>query len=264
MDLLLRLIYGQKPPHAASALLFFQCLRLADRFQAPACVDALLQHLAATPRGSVDRSFVAGVCGAPPGVCRDEPFFQALVKTCKAHLVHVFSSAPTATDPSPDLTGLVDHNVLVEAYGVANHTKPSMQPLLAACQQHLVRLYGDVPATIRDDALRAQFCALPHAAVLAWAECDDLRVTSENDVVFLLSAWVAAQEASGRAATAQQLEQLAHQVGGGERCGCFTRQLHEFLVVGSTPGQLARPGQAAQPSMAQIRPGMSGAVTALS
>jgi hypothetical protein len=212
MELLLRLMYGQSLPDATSVHTLFQCLRLADRFQSAACGDELLHRLAAIPASSIDRSFVAGVCDAPPGVRRDEPPFRALVKVCAQELVRVYGSAPAATNPSPDLTAILDLDVLVDVYGAADPALPLLQPLLDACLAHLVRLYGDVPATIRDAALRDQFCALPHAAVLAWAECDELRVTSENDVVFLLSAWVAAQEAAGRPATAGQLEQLAHQV----------------------------------------------------
>jgi hypothetical protein len=52
-----------------------------------------------------------------------------------------------------------------------------------------------------------RFLALPHAAVLAWAQSDSLQVHSENGVVYLLSAWVKAQETAGAAAKSAE-EQL--------------------------------------------------------
>ena len=68
-------------------------------------------------------------------------------------------------------------------------------------------------AVIQSDDLRQQFCKLPHAAVLAWAESDRLQVQSENCVVYLLSAWVKAQQQQGgQGVSAAQLDQLAHQV----------------------------------------------------
>ena len=54
---------------------------------------------------------------------------------------------------------------------------PPLGPLMRACRDRLVQLFGDVPAVIVDEGgLRRQFCALPHAAVIVWAQADDLQV----------------------------------------------------------------------------------------
>ena len=93
----------------------------------------------------------------------------------------------------------------------------SVQTCLAfksLCSELAVEHYSDVPAVIQSDELRQQFCKLPHVAVLAWAESDKLLVQSEKCVVYLLSAWVKAQQQQegGEGVSAAQLEQLAHQV----------------------------------------------------
>ena len=67
---------------------------------------------------------------------------------------------------------------------------PSLAPLFASCQLRLVALFGDVPSVITTAGLRQQFCALPHAAVLAWLKANNLKVNSESSVVFLLSACI--------------------------------------------------------------------------
>ena len=101
--------------------------------------------------------------------------------------------------------------------------RPACEPLTQAARTAATRLFGNVPAVIRNSQLRQQFCALPFPAVLAWAQADELEVHSENCVVFLLSVWVAAQRQAAAAGksdiapaalepSAEQLEQLAHQV----------------------------------------------------
>ncbi|KAG1655532.1 hypothetical protein FOA52_000013 [Chlamydomonas sp. UWO 241] len=62
------------------------------------------------------------------------------------------------------------------------------------------------------DALLARFCSLSHAAVLDWASDGGLEVSSENDVVYLLSEWVEAQKSAGRPCSAEELKQLVHMV----------------------------------------------------
>jgi hypothetical protein len=81
---------------------------------------------------------------------------------------------------------------------------------MATCQRRLVDLFGDVPSVITEQQWRQRFCTLPHAAVLAWLQADDLKVHSENCVVFLLSAWVKSEEHPP--CSPQQLEKLAHNV----------------------------------------------------
>ena len=52
-----------------------------------------------------------------------------------------------------------------------------LRPLLRACVERLVQLFGDVPDVIVDEGgLRQQFCALPFAAVRMWARSDKLKV----------------------------------------------------------------------------------------
>lgn len=108
---------------------------------------------------------------------------------------------------------VIDHGVLIGVFGASSEAlgTASMNPLLARCKAALVRLFGMVPTVIRDKFQKGQFCSLPFAAVLAWAESDDLEVHSENCVVYLLSAWAQARTAA-QAVTAAELEQLAHTV----------------------------------------------------
>jgi hypothetical protein len=54
----------------------------------------------------------------------------------------------------------------------------------------LLLFFGDAPTVIRSKELRQRFCSLPFEAVLAWVKEDNLKVHSENCVVFLLSVWV--------------------------------------------------------------------------
>ena len=72
----------------------------------------------------------------------------------------------------------VDLVLLSEAYSMLAGLQeaPSLASLMAACQQRLLALFGDVPAVIANEEMRQQFCALPHAAVLAWLKADDLKV----------------------------------------------------------------------------------------
>ena len=89
----------------------------------------------------------------------------------------------------------------------------SFKDLTRCCQDVVVERLGDVSAVIQDSQVRQQFCALPFAAVLAWAGSDQLQVHSENCVVHLLITWVATQEGQeGQAVTAAQFQQLAEQV----------------------------------------------------
>ena len=53
---------------------------------------------------------------------------------------------------------------------------PPLQKLAGSCQARLVTLFGDVPAVIVSEERKRQFCALPHAAVLAWLKANDLKV----------------------------------------------------------------------------------------
>ena len=90
--------------------------------------------------------------------------------------------------------------------------RPGFQPLREAAEQAMGRLFGHLPSVIRSPDLICQFCALPFLAVLAWSDSDQLFVHSENDVLFLSSAWVAAQQRSGQGPTPVELEMLAHYV----------------------------------------------------
>ena len=53
-----------------------------------------------------------------------------------------------------------------------------LRPLMQACLQRLLQLFGDVPAVILDEGgLRRQFCALPYMAVRFWVQTNDLLVS---------------------------------------------------------------------------------------
>ena len=84
----------------------------------------------------------------------------------------------------------MDVPILTDVYSMleGRFDAPSLAPLLASCQLRLVELFGDVPSVITTEELRQQFCALPHAAVLAWLKADNLKVHLEGYIVFLLSA----------------------------------------------------------------------------
>ncbi len=49
--------------------------------------------------------------------------------------------------------------------------------LLSKGQAAVVSLFGDVPAVIIDKDKRAQFCRLPHSAVLSWLKAAGLKVS---------------------------------------------------------------------------------------
>jgi hypothetical protein len=84
--------------------------------------------------------------------------------------------------------------------------------LMDKCRAYLRTAFRNVPDVVTQPALLRRFRALPHAAVVAWATSDKLQVHSENDVVYLLSRWVKAQETAGRPCSDEQLEQLVHAV----------------------------------------------------
>lgn len=179
MDQLLRMMYSQPLPDDAPTQLLFQCLRLADRFGAVACMDLILDRLSSIPIEDMDLFLLTHAFGLPTGVCG----------------------------------------------------RPSFPAFLSKCKQQVTLLFGDVPAVIRDQTLKGQFCSLPFAAVLAWAESGELLVHSENCVVYLLSAWVEAQrmaanqDEDGRPSM-EELEQLAHQV---RLCHLGPAYLHQIL-----------------------------------
>ena len=80
----------------------------------------------------------------------------------------------------------LDVLVLKDVYSMpeGHLNAPSLAPLLATCQLRLLELFGDVPSVVNTAGLMQQFCALPHAAVLAWLKTDNLKV---HCVLFLLS-----------------------------------------------------------------------------
>ena len=114
--------------------------------------------------------------------------------------------------------GAVSYSIAVQLFSMPPlltrlQEHASFKDLTRCCQDVVVERLGDVPAVIQDSQVRQQFCALPFAAVPAWAGSDQLQVHSENCVVHLLITWVATQEEQeGQAVTAAQFQQLAEQV----------------------------------------------------
>jgi hypothetical protein len=84
--------------------------------------------------------------------------------------------------------------------------------LMDKCRVYLWSAFRHVPDVVTQPGMLARFCGLPHAAVVAWAKSGSLQVHSENDVVYLLSAWVAAQKTAGCPCSAAQMVQLVHSV----------------------------------------------------
>jgi hypothetical protein len=74
---------------------------------------------------------------------------------------------------------------------------PALQEQLGGlaqlCTQRLMAEYGDVPATLSSGERLDQLGTLPVAAVVAFVESDDLRMTSENDVL-VRGRWSAGRE----------------------------------------------------------------------
>ncbi|KAG1653947.1 hypothetical protein FOA52_002844 [Chlamydomonas sp. UWO 241] len=94
----------------------------------------------------------------------------------------------------------------------ASLATPIPLELIGKCRVYVQTVFRNVSDVVTQPALLARFCALPHAAVVAWAQSDSLQVHSENEVVYLLSAWVYAQEAAGCPCSAEHLEQLVRSV----------------------------------------------------
>jgi hypothetical protein len=65
------------------------------------------------------------------------------------------------------------------------HVAPGSDGLLAP----LLLAFGDVPATLCQEGLRRAAMALPPLAVLRLVSCDELRATSENDVLVGWAGW---------------------------------------------------------------------------
>ncbi|KAG1672787.1 hypothetical protein FOA52_002775 [Chlamydomonas sp. UWO 241] len=126
---------------------------------------------------------------------------QAVVQVLSSRLTDV--PANTITD---DLLALVFD---VHWASLANLLSAE---LMDKCRVYLRTAFRNVPDVVTQPALLERFLALPHAAVVAWAQSDSLQVHSENEVAYLLSAWVKAQETAGLPCSAEQLELLVHSV----------------------------------------------------
>jgi len=88
------------------------------------------------------------------------------------------------------------------------HDKECVRAALQMCKQRLVQLFGDVTALAQDDTLRSRFMRLSFPAVLAWAQEDSLRVSSDNEVLLLLHTWVVVRQFE----EAEGLKQLSRAV----------------------------------------------------
>jgi hypothetical protein len=121
-------------------------------------------------------------------------FYDANVPHLASRLTQVPGEAITA-----DAVQLA----ISERHGFFPRSLP--KEFLAMCDnRHPAVVFGSVPSVVTTPALLTRFKVLSHAAVLVWLRDDALKVHSENDVVYLLSAWVQAQEI----VSAGQLEEL--------------------------------------------------------
>ncbi|KAG1667280.1 hypothetical protein FOA52_012569 [Chlamydomonas sp. UWO 241] len=124
-------------------------------------------------------------------------------------LLHTMYGATTATD----VLSITDVAVAM-AYDErsASLATPLLRELMDKCRVYLQTVFRNVPDVVTQPALLARLCSLPHAAVMAWAQSHSLQVNSENEVVYLLSAWVKAQETAGYPCSAEELKQFVHSV----------------------------------------------------
>ncbi|KAG1672783.1 hypothetical protein FOA52_002771 [Chlamydomonas sp. UWO 241] len=122
---------------------------------------------------------------------------QAVAQLLASRLAYVPADAIT-----DDVLALV-----FDAYSALLAT-PLPLELIDKCRVFLRTAFRNVPDVVTQPALLERFLALPHAAVVAWAKSDSLQVHSANEVVYLLSAWVRAQETAGCPCSAEQLELL--------------------------------------------------------
>lgn len=164
MDLLLRLMYGQQVPQDASSELLLQVLALADRYQAFDSASTVLDHMAWSSKHINSPGLLQHVGGVPAAI-QALPVFQLLMVQCHSAAASILKGTDTSDQGDQ----------------------------VVAARQFVISRYRDVPAVIKSPSLKAQFCNLPFAAVVAWARSDELRVHSENCVVHLLSTWLQAQ-----------------------------------------------------------------------
>ncbi len=75
----------------------------------------------------------------------------------------------------------LDKRMLSAVFGLptALYRSDHLESLREKCADKLVETFGDVPAVIKSDDLKEQFCALPYEAVLTW-----LKVRSSEMCVF--------------------------------------------------------------------------------
>ena len=106
----------------------------------------------------------------------------------------------------------IDLPLLSEVYNLPTRLLevPCLHDMIAACAGRLMELFGHDPAVLENLEQQRLFCTLPHAAVLAWLQCDDHELYPESCVLLLLSAWVDSKEHS--ACSPDELKQLAHSV----------------------------------------------------
>ena len=108
MEQLLRMVYSQQVPAAATPLQLLHVLRLVDRYQATICSELLLMHLASLGKQAVDANTLAGFLRLPEGL-HSYPALSVLIRNCFASMedftIRVFSRRPPA--PSSRRAGCV-------------------------------------------------------------------------------------------------------------------------------------------------------------
>ena len=190
-ELAIKCMYdGAAPAEAAgNAMLLLHAYLLAERFDIPAaCMDTIAAVLSALRPETLTMDVLQAsgelqIPGTCTGIITDINNRRLYL-----HEPQAVFELPESLLQSDALSRL--RNTCHGQIGVISRTADPVQ-----LQQLLVTIYGDVPAVITSGrCLLREFCCLPPTAVLVWAKADNLRVHSENCVVWLLSAWVKAYD----------------------------------------------------------------------
>ncbi len=137
-DMVLRCMYktGELPQQAhGSGELLLKMHRLADKYELPSrCMASIIGGLSALTPDKVDLRLLSAVYALPPALQGSEALRQ-LLATCQLAVKRLFAFGGKF---SPEL------------------------------RRAVVRIFGNVPAVITSEELKAAFCCLPYGAVLAW------------------------------------------------------------------------------------------------
>jgi hypothetical protein len=102
---------------------------------------------------------------------------------CKEKIAEALSSIPAHSLSSVAVKAMFEHPA-------ALYDMPLLTGFRSAAIHCLYQRFGDLPLVIKSNDLHSEFLNLPFSAVLTLIKRDDLKVHSENDVVYLLNEWI--------------------------------------------------------------------------